>query len=243
MLVFDPQDPFPLIDAVDAGSGASYRESQTHAGSVDDWLGFKLDTIETKLSDERPHSRGVTDEQHWIGLPIQTLQTPYTEIRFLLSLLDLRPGDHVVDLGAGYGRMGFVLAAHHPGVRFTGYEVVKDRVEEGTRVLRRFLEAREHRSRQPLVSELIAARIELLWSDLSASTFKPRVADFYFIYDFGSRSAISKTLADLKSIASTKQITVIGRGRASRDAIERGEPWLSQVNEPRHFDHFSIYQS
>ena len=294
MLVFDACDPFPLV-GVGAGSGSepagvagaeptggavTYAEAQVHAAAVDKWLGFELDAIEARLAREHTNFSGARDEQHWIGLPIQTLQTPYTEIRELLSLLDLKPGDHIVDLGAGYGRMGFVVAAHHPGVGFTGYEVVSDRVAEGRRVLGAYCERVraasagsgriENQRFAPTVGDphgklaaenlpgslaaggqrgslaardLPPAEIELQCADLSDPGFLPRAADFYFLYDFGSRTAISKTLNDLKQIAATKPITVIGRGRSSRDAIERTEPWLSQVNPPRHFSHYSIYRS
>lgn len=234
-LVFNPSDPFPLLEAEGPGllaSDVSYRDAQIHSAQVDSWLGFRLEPVETKLSAERPHYGGLSTEQHWIGLPLQTLQTPYTEIRTLLSLLNLKSNDHVVDLGAGYGRMAFVLAAHYPEVRFTGYEVVQERVDEGQRVLTSYLKKLS-----------ISSDTKIVCADLSLKTFKPAQARFYFLYDFGSREAISKALIDLREIASEKSITVIGRGRASRDAIERGEPWLSQVNVPRHFDHFSIYQS
>ena len=123
--------------------------------------------------------------------------------------------------------MGFVIDRHCPGVSFTGYEVVNERVVEANRKF----------------AELQNSNIRLLQADLSLQDFKPQRADFYFLYDFGSRAAIAKALADLREISLSQKMTVIGRGRSSRDAIERGEPWLSQVNEPRHFEHFSIYRS
>lgn len=251
MLCFDPLNPFPLL----AEGEATYQAAQAHSGLVDEWLGFKLDPIEERLSNERENFDTARDEQHWIGLPIKTLQTPYTEIRSLLSQLVLHPGDRVVDLGAGYGRMGFVIAQHFPGVAFTGYEVVAERVAEGQRVLGLFCrglrglghsvpdaDAKRTDVRLGLQSS-VAPTIELLQADLSRADFAPVEASFYFLYDFGSRQAIAKTLNDLREISMREPITVIGRGRASRDAIERGEPWLSQVNPPRHFEHFSIYRS
>ena len=54
----------------------------------------------------------------------------------------------------------------------------------------------------------------MLVADLSALDFKPEPAQFYFIYDFGSREAIEKTLQDLRSIAALQPISVIGRGRS-----------------------------
>lgn len=222
MFDFDLTNPYPLVD-----QAVSYADQQRHSAQVDHWLGLELEAVEQDLAKRFPNFDQARGEQHWIGLPIQTLQTPYSEIRYLLTLLNLKLGDRVVDLGAGYGRMGFVIARHHPEVAFTGYEVVKERVAEGNRILK----------------TLENSKIELEAVDLSLKDFKPVEAEFYFIYDFGSRDAIAKTLTDLREISMKRKITVIGRGRSSRDAIERGEPWLSQVNEPQHFEHFSIYRS
>jgi Methyltransferase small domain len=223
MLQFDPNDPYPLT-----GSDAvTYREAQEHSKLVDEWLGLNTELVESGLALRNPNYSGAREEQHWIGLPTQTLLTPYTEIRFILSCLQPQAGDRIVDLGAGYGRMGFVIARHYPDVSFIGYEVVDERVAEGNRVLK------FHSN----------PSVELFTADLSLKDFVPADAEFYFLYDFGSREAISKTLNDLREIAKHRSITVVGRGRASRDAIERSEPWLSQVNEPRHFEHFSIYRS
>jgi precorrin-6B methylase 2 len=144
---------------------------------------------------------------------------------------DLKPaaGQTVVDLGAGYGRLGFVISRHYEGVRFVGYELGAERVAEGRRALR--------------AAGIDPGLIELIQADLAAPDYEPIAADFYFIYDYGTRDAIAKTLADLQKLARQRPITVAGRGRAARDAIERGEPWLSQVIPPVHRGRYSIYRS
>jgi hypothetical protein len=216
---FNPEDPFPL-------RSTSYLEAQRHSEVVDSWLGLRAVEIETGLVQKKkgPKNR---DQQWWIGLPTHALLTPYSELRYMLSLLSPSVGDRVVDLGAGYGRMGFVLARHYPKVSFLGYEIVKERVVEA----KRCLEA--HGCQNAL----------MLCEDLSATEFKLTNADFYFIYDYGSRIAIAKTLNDLREIARTRAISVIGRGRLSRDLIEQENPWLSQINAPEHHGNFSIYRS
>jgi len=223
VIQFDPTDPFPLLRDSDA---ADYKSAQKHSAEVDAWLGLQTEETEQRIK-SISSTPDIKDEQLWVGLPLRSMLTPYTEIRTLLSQLDPQPGEWIVDLGAGYGRMGFVIGRHYGEVNFTGYEIVDERVLEANRCLRKF--------KYP--------RIQMKTADLSAPEFKPVDADIYFLYDFGTRAAIEKTLFDLRSIARRRSIRVVGRGRASRDAIEREHPWLSQVHPPKHYDHYSIYQS
>lgn len=197
-----------------------------HAKEVDAWLGLRTQAVEDRLSGPN-YLLQSKDVETWRGLPVQTMLTPYLEIRSLLEELQPSPGDQIVDLGAGYGRMGFVIGASYPEVRFLGYELVRERVEEAIRCLSKF--------HYP--------HVQMVCGDLAASDFQPAEAKYYFLYDYGTRAAIEKTLNDLRQIAQRAPITVIGRGRASRDAVERGHPWLSEIIAPRHFDRFSIYWS
>jgi hypothetical protein len=217
---FDPHDPYPLLE-----EGAyTYEEAKEHAAAVDRWLGLRASDVEAEL-EERPQK---PNEQLWAGLAMQTLQTPYLEIRTLLAMLDPKPGQTVVDLGAAYGRIGLVLGAHYPEVKFLGYELVAGRVYEARRLLG------GRKCDQALMIE----------TDLARRDFRPQPAEFYFLYDFGQRDAIEKILGDLRGLAAEgRAVTVVGRGRASRDAIERRHPWLSGVAAPAHFTNYSIYRS
>jgi hypothetical protein len=224
LIPFNPDDPFPLLE-----SRRSYREEQEHSRQVDAFLGLEIARVEADLVKKGvPAPTGEEwAQERWIGLAPDALLTPYTELRELLALLAPQPGSRIVDLGAAYGRMGFVMGRHFPGVEFVGYELVEERVTEGRRCLARF----EH----PGVSLEVA--------DLGDPLFKPVAAEIYFLYDFGSRLAVAKSLEDLKEIASSRPITVIGRGRGCRDRIEQKNPWLSQVVPPRHYPRYSVYRS
>jgi len=219
-LKFQRENLFPLLDE----ALVSYAEAQAHSEWVDQELGFETEKVEQRLL-QSPHAGPAV--QNWIGLPVRTLLTPYTELRLLLERLKLQGGEFIVDLGAGYGRLAFVIGKHHPNVRFCGYELVAERVREGCRVLESFA----------------YSQVELKIQDLTETSFELPAADIYFLYDFGSRVAIEKTLQDLRTISIGRKIRVVGRGRASRDAIEHLHPWLSQVNSPQHFAHYSIYYS
>jgi hypothetical protein len=68
--------------------------------------------------------------------------------------------------------------------------------------------------------------------------------DVFFIYDLSGRMSDTEViLQKLRERAKSGSLTVVGRGRATRDAIERSHPWLSGVHEPRHFGNFSFYRS
>jgi hypothetical protein len=223
MLAFDPQDPFPLL----AEDRHSYAEAQAHAALVDTWLGFDMEAIELTIAGDRSKN-GSDGQESWVGLAIKSLLTPYTELRQIIERLQPRAGEAMIDLGAAYGRLGFVVAKHAPGVSFKGYELVAERAREGNRCLENFA---PH------------ALIQLETADLRSLEFKLPKAEYYFMYDFGSREAIDKILAELGALARIQPVTVVGRGGRTRDAIERHNPWLSQVHMPEHHPHYSIYVS
>ena len=220
MLEFCANNPFPDISF----EKVSYSEILRHSQAVDAWLGFKFEKIESSLnaigSRQKPSHASEDHQQLWFGLAAQSLLTPYVEISALLKRLNLRPGHRVVDLGAAYGRMAFVLERMHPGVHFVGYEYVGERVCEAQRVLAG-IDVRSN------------ARIEMIHADLAAANFQPVFADVYFIYDFGTPKAIEKTLYDLKKIAqrhSEKSAPLlVARGRHSRMLIESRHGWLNKL--------------
>ena len=227
LMKFDPYDPFPLlpIDSLDAAS------AQTHSEQVDLWLGFNTFAVESsilqKLFREAPESRlQKSDEELWIGLPVRALLTPYTELRALLAQLNPKPGDTVVDLGAGYGRMAFVVERHFSQVNFIGYECVPERLAEACRVMRLWR----------------LERSSMLEVDLTLENFKPASALFYFIYDFGTARAIDKTLRDLEKMAQFQKIAVVARGTTCRNLIEHQHSWL-RSSQGECFLRYSIYKS
>jgi hypothetical protein len=216
MLKFSTDDPFPLLTE----DSHTYAEAQEHSREVDQWLGLNAEKIETQV-------KPAEGQQNWAGLGAQALMTPYTELRQILEKLKPGPGETIVDLGAAYGRMAFVIDRWHPEVRFVGYELEAARVADALKAFAR--------------AQLKMTKLHQ--ADLNFAAFQPVAAEYYFIYDYGTRRAIEKTLADLRRISQAQKITVVGRGRSSRDTIERSQPWLSQVVSPEHFKHFSIYRS
>lgn len=203
---------------------------------IDQYFGLEIDRIESFLLKEARSLRPDGDlsnlghvlhngHQTWIGLDPQTLNTPYEELVRMCDLLTIKDGEHVVDLGAGYGRMGLVLHQKNPGIRFTGYELVKERVEEGNRIFR----------------EQNCLNHKLIEQDLMSPEFTLPIADYYFIYDFGKTEHIRKTLKQLEMLADKNRFKVIARGKGTRSIIDFEHPWLSDINPVLREENFAIY--
>lgn len=223
---FDSNDLFPLQET----GISNYAQAKQHSELVDRYLGFEISKIENHLREGSSYPQ----QETWKHIDPQSFQTPYSELRWMLHLLQPPDGSTIVDLGCAYGRMAFVIGKHYPSVKFVGYELVEERVREGQRIL--------SKHNYPLCS-LETKNLELT---------KPPVADFYFIYDFGRQDLIAKTLLDLQSVAiarrseaaeAKRSIVVVARGRGTRSLIQSEHLWLSVVNDPLHTEHFSIYRS
>lgn len=207
-----------------------------HANMVDKILGFRTKYVEEMLvADARGFDPEGTHEtwgplmhngiQTWVGLDIQTLQTPYSECLRILQLLKIKPYQHIIDLGAAYGRMGVVVGGLYIKNSFTGFEYVKARVEEGNRVYK----------------EMGFSRCQLIEEDLFSKDFELPEADVYFIYDYGQVEHIDHTLNQIEKIAEKRPIKVVARGRFSRRIIEDRHPWLEMKYEGKLEENFSIY--
>lgn len=199
----------------------NYEEAKLHSAHIDTLLGLDTQSIEDLLQKTATLQPG---RQHWIGLPTQSLLTPYSEF---LEILQKFESSSIIDLGAGYGRLGIVTGLFYPRIRFTGYEIIPERVKAGQDVFRK-LGLDPH---------------SLQVQDLACPNFLLPDAESYFIYDFGERAAVEKSLEEIKSHAKTHSVTVVARGRGSRSWIEQGHPWLAGVRRARHFGGYSIYRS
>jgi hypothetical protein len=215
------------------------QAEKAHAAQLDAALGLRCEEIEAQLitearkrtSSEQFQDWGRAlhhrDHQTWVGLPVQSLMTPYAELLRVLETLAPAPGDLLTDLGAGYGRLGYITALRFPAVSCLSYEYVPERVLEGNRIFK----------------ALVGARFSLVQADVSASNFNLPRAHFHFLYDLGSAQAIQSVIQKIQTQAQEQKVTVIGRGKATRHFIENEHPWLSQITPPAHHDTFSIYRS
>lgn len=204
-----------------------YAQAKTQAIRIDQLMGYDCQKIEERLFVNKKTDTAFDSQQFWIGLDLQSLQTPYSEIAEMIDRLDPQPGQTWLDLGAGYGRMGVTLGFLRPQVNFIGYEVVAERVTEGQRIFDLW---------------------KLQWAqmkhvDIATEHFHIDAADLYFLYDFGSKNDVFIVLNKLAEIAKTRKIQVVARGRGVRHWIMMDFPWLSQIHEPEHFNNWSLFRS
>lgn len=203
---------------------------------VDAHYGFEVERIERELFLQakklRPEgnlsnlSQGLHEgHQTWVGLEPQVILTPYEELVLLCRHLNPKAGEHLVDLGAGYGRLGLILHELYPESFFTGYELVSERVAEGKRIFKKWN----------------CERATLITQDLTSPSFSLPEADHYFIYDYGKVAHIRQTLKQLEVLADTKKFKVIARGKGTQSLIEYEHPWLAEIYPVIREENFSIY--
>jgi precorrin-6B methylase 2 len=230
---FHPKDPFSLGPL--GKLNPTYQEILSHSTAVDAWLGFEIEKIEAQLAQAgcrlRANEASGEKQQLWLGLAPTSLQTPYTEIRDLIERLQLKSGSVLCDLGAAYGRMGFVVGQIYPQHSFIGYEYVGEYVGERVNEFRR------------CASRFQFSNVKMVHADLSSSQFRPEPADVYFIYDYGSPKAIRKTLYDLQRQAKTKKFSVVIRGLAVHEEVLNSHAWLVRSTNSPQNSKSSIFHS
>lgn len=99
-------------------SDSSCEGAREHSEKLDQLLGFQIPKIEKQLLECAQSLNPGGSHKSW-G---QILQTPYSELKQMCELLNPAPGSRLIDLWAGYGRMGPVLAGLYPEVYFVGYD-------------------------------------------------------------------------------------------------------------------------
>jgi hypothetical protein len=204
---------------------------------LDEALGFEIVSVEDTLSSQyRTYNEHHKDDkakkhyegtQAWIGLHPQILQTPYAEILDFLTLLEKFKINKLVDLGAGYGRVGIVQAAVFPDSEFIGYEIVEDRVKEGQRVF----------------EQLGLVNHQLLSKNILDSDFELPKADVYFIYDFSDPGDLKYILNMLSDIIFKEEFFIVAKGAGVRSMISNKYPQFWSNHGVIHAKEWSLYSS
>jgi tRNA G46 methylase TrmB len=195
-----------------------------HSQILDDLLGFEIKSVESKLVEIAKSKSSDTDNktwgpvvhgvQSWLGLDQQVLQTPYNQLAEILRITEVKPGEKVIDLGAGYGRLGLIMSYLYPQTEFLGIEFVEERIQEARRVFSRF--NKQH--------------ISLLKQNLREVEALP-LGDIYYIYEFGTKEDLARIVEKLKTISLQRQIKVVARGKFANQTILLNHPWLKHSHQ------------
>lgn len=211
--------------------------ARQHSMLLDKILGFDLKGIEEKLvkqgrmklpdgSFEYWGPAIHEGAQTWVGLDVQTLNTPYTVLLRICELLEIK-NETVIDLGAAHGRLGVVMGGLYPHAHFIGHEYVPERVQEANRIYARW--------------GCVNAKCEV--QDLFAKDFVLPEVDVYFIYDYGRHDHINATLGQISLEAAKRPIRLVARGQATNKLIADHHPWACVEYTGVGEEHFNIYRA
>lgn len=132
------------------------------------------------------------------------VQTSYSTLLTTLQALALVDGQKVIDLGSGFGRMGFAVGLLRPNVIFVGYEYVAHRVDQGN----------------DLAERADLPNVSFVTQDLSNRDFKIPLANIYYMFDPFNAATYGFVLDQLIEIGRTQKITIATKGRANTWAAE-----------------------
>lgn len=195
-----------------AGAGLSNR-------ALDRLLGINVDRVAAvvrKRIDGDPELRG---KWCWQESGADVTQTRYEDLVALAR--SLRSGEHIVDLGSGFGRLGFVLGLLRPNVRFTGLEIVRERVIESARA-----------------TEALGLDRSVAHEHADLEHDPVPVADSYFLFFSFPEQTAGHVLRQLRDIARRRPISIIVHGMWPGQDLDE-VPWLHAAPAPEPFCRFT----
>lgn len=195
-----------MVENPEIFSPSKGQSSRRHSKQLDKILGFHIPRIEQKLlkkyrpyyqmQDESNKKKHFAGTQTWIGLHPQVLQTPYGEIYHFLSFFTAISPKKIVDLGAGYGRVGIVMQALFPDAEFLGLEILDVRINEALRIFERLG-----------IKNCAMENKNILDED-----FVIPQADIYFIYDFSGPDDVRVILNQLAANILQRRFFIVAKG-------------------------------
>ena len=198
-----------------------------HSQFLDQEFGFNISAVEQKLISNEKRGVYSGESRSWVGVSPHIFQTPYSEIyEFLLYFKNI-DFNKVVDIGAGYGRIGIVLNALYPNCQFVGIEFVEDRVTEAQRVF----------------NSLRLQNAKMLSQNVISPHFVLPVSDIYFVYDFSDLRDLENLLRKFDILWDKQEFFIVVRGKALRSLIQNKYPQFWRLNGAFHNEHWSIYSS
>jgi len=136
------------------------------------------------------------------------VQSGYSTVMTALRHLNPKNGVRFVDLGSGYGRVGFVIGLMRPDIDFKGYEYVPHRVKISAEMTKNFA---------------LSNHVNFFVQDLSLSSFRIPAADIYYLYDPFSEETYQHVLGQLIEISRQQKIFIATKGNTRRQLIPINE--------------------
>jgi len=209
-----------------------------HSKSIDQFLGFRIVRIERKLiqqyrsffteentnSNKKSHSDNGETGESWVGLNPQVLLTPYSELYEIFDILRTSPVKSIVDIGCAYGRVGIVSKAFFPESSFTGYEIVKKRINEAQRI-----------------SSHYDLNLNILNQNVLDEDFELPDSSVYFIYDFSHFMHIKSILSKLENKIGKIPFILVAKGDDVRSIIQLYYPIFITKQEPIYKKNWCIF--
>ena len=215
-------------------SSLSNRE---HSKSIDKILGFRILKIERKLiqqfkafyveesnTTKKIFNSNDSSTETWIGLNPQVLLTPYSELYDIFNQIADKKIEKIIDIGCAYGRVGIVAKAFFPNVKFVGYEIVKKRINEASRI-----------------SELYHFDFSILDQNVLDQGFSLPESSVYFIYDFSHFMHINVILNQLLDISKRRGFILVAKGDEVRSNIQLYFPQFFINTKPIYKKDWSIF--
>jgi len=145
------------------------------------------------------------------------VQSGYSTILLTLDYLTPVHGSRFVDLGSGYGKVGFIVGLVRPDIIFQGYEYVQHRVENAT---------------HSAIALGIQDHVQFYKQDLSSQEFKIPEAEIYYLFDPFSEETYLHVLDQLVHYSRNRKITVVTKGNARSWLMEiaNKEGWAAPVD-------------
>src|SRR5690606_7300103 len=127
-----------------------------------------------------------------------------TEISSFLGYFQKHNPKTIVDLGAGYGRVGIVMNAIFPEANFIGYEILDLRLLEARRMF----------------DLLELKNCEMRSQNILEKDFEIPKADVYFIYDFSDPHDLKVILKRLSAKLRKERFFIVAKGEGVRSLIQ-----------------------
>ncbi len=220
-----------MMDQLNLHGDSWYHQTRVDQ-VIDRLMGMRSEEVTRTLQKQVGRENPNHSEEIYEAASASMLLTPYREIHRILSLPDLglKPGSHIVDIGAGMGRLGMYVGIMRPDLKFTGYEIVPERVGEGQRLLKQLG---------------LDTKVDLIEQDLSDPNFKMADADLYYAFNPVSGETFDKLLEDLRQrgIQRGKPYKIVLFGPAPFVKLD-AQPWLKKLSGPEIPEHpeFGLYE-